>query len=200
MKWQIQWDTMRNAFFSEIVREKAYSIVDLKQGRTVADIGAGTGFITEGLVKKGISVIAVDYSNEMLNQMKEKFKHYSNIDYKQGEAEDLPIEINKVDYTIANMYLHHVNNPLAAIKEMVRITKPGGKIVITDLDAHNHEFLKIEHFDRWLGFKREDIRQWFLHAGLKNITVDCVGGNCCTTSKCESESASISIFIASGEK
>lgn len=195
-----QWDTMRTDFFSEAVREKAYSVVKLKEGNTVADIGAGTGFITEGLVKKSVHVVAVDYSHEMLKQIKEKFKDYSTIDFRQGESANLPIETNQVDHAMANMYLHHVENPLAAIKEMVRITKQGGKIVITDLDEHNYDFLKTEHYDRWLGFKREDIKQWFAEAGLKNITVDCVGGNCCTTSECGNESANISIFIASGEK
>jgi len=48
------------------------------------------------------------------------------------------------------MYLHHVEDPPAAIKEMVRILKPGGKIVITDADEHNYEFLRTEQQDRWL--------------------------------------------------
>jgi ubiquinone/menaquinone biosynthesis C-methylase UbiE len=195
-----QWDTMRSGFFSEIVREKAYNMVKIEQGKTAADIGAGTGFITEGLAHKGLNVIAVDFSEEMLNQMKEKFKCYNNIDYRQGESENIPIETDTIDYAMANMYLHHVESPSVAIREMARIIKPGGSLILTDLDEHNFEFLKIEHFDRWLGFKREDVKQWFLDAGLKNITVDCVGGNCCTTSCCKNESASISIFIAYGEK
>ncbi|MDA3846326.1 MAG: SAM-dependent methyltransferase, partial [Vallitaleaceae bacterium] len=76
---------------------------------------------------------------------------------------------------------------------------PGGKLVITDLDAHGFDFLRTEHYDRWLGFDREDIAYWFKEAGLKNITVDCVGGNCCTTSREGFGAAEISIFIAYGE-
>lgn len=101
---------------------------------------------------------------------------------------------------MANMYLHHVDDPLAAVKEMARILKPGGKLVLTDLDEHNFEFLKSEHHDRWMGFKREDVKQWFMTAGLKNVAIDCAGGNCCTVSGCGCGSASISIFIAYGEK
>jgi ubiquinone/menaquinone biosynthesis C-methylase UbiE len=56
------------------------------------------------------------------------------------------------------MLLHHVENPKVAIKEMVRILKPGGMIVITDLDEHKFEFLKTEQHDRWMGFKREDVQ------------------------------------------
>lgn len=195
-----QWDTMRQSFFSEAVREKAYSIAAVKEGKLAADIGAGTGFITEGLINSGLKVIAVDQSDEMLNQIRQKFKNFKGLDCRYGEAENLPIDDNMVDYAMANMYLHHVNNPLVAIKEMVRILKSGGKLVITDLDEHNHEFLKTEQHDRWMGFKRKDIEQWLLEAGLKNVAVYCAGGNCCSTSSCGCNQASISIFAAYGEK
>lgn len=195
-----QWDTMREDFFSEAVREKAYSIAAVKEGQLAADIGSGTGFITEGLIQRGLSVIAVDRSYEMLDQMKQKFKDYKGVYYRQGEAENLPIDKDTVDYAMANMYLHHVDDPLAAIKEMVRILKPGGKLVLTDLDEHNYDFLKLEHHDQWMGFQREDIKQWLLDAGLKNVGIDCAGGNCCATSSCGCTNASISIFVAYGEK
>ncbi|GFZ33861.1 hypothetical protein CSC2_43870 [Clostridium zeae] len=195
-----QWDTLRQDFFNEEVRDKAYEVAKVKEGELAADIGAGTGFITEGLLKKGLKVIAVDRSQEMLEQMKQKFSSFEVVEYRQGEAECLPIEDGAVDYTMANMYLHHVEDPLVAIKEMARVIKSGGKLVITDLDEHKFEFLKTEHHDRWMGFDRKDIEDWFLKAGLKNVVVDCVGGNCCATSSCGCEKADISIFIAYGEK
>lgn len=195
-----QWDTMRKGFFSEAVREKAYCVAEVEQGKIAADIGAGTGFLTEGLLKKGLNVIVVDFSEEMLCQMKEKFKEYNCLDFRQGESENLPIETNTVDYAMANMYLHHVENPSIAIKEMVRILKPDGKLVLTDLDEHTSEFLRVEHYDRWLGFKREDIKRWYTDAGLKNVKVDCVGSNCCASSNTGCDNASVSIFIASGQK
>ena len=82
---------------------------------------------------------------------------------------------------------------------MVRILKPGGKLIITDLDEHTFAFLKEEQHDRWMGFKREEVRGWFTAAGLKNVAVESVGENCCAPSSCGGESASISIFVASGE-
>lgn len=195
-----EWDRMRESFFSEAVRNKAFSTADVQEGRVASDLGAGSGFITEGLLRKGLKVIAVDQSKAMISVMKEKFSDAEGIDFRVGDSKRLPIADEAVDYTFANMYLHHVESPLDAIKEMARILRPAGKLVITDLDEHAFEFLRVEHHDRWMGFKREDIKKWLTEAGLKNVYVDCVGENCCAQSSCGSASASVSIFVASGEK
>lgn len=195
-----QWDKMRSAFFSQGVREKAISIANVQPGKVAADVGAGTGFITEGLIQKGLKVIAIDQSEAMFVEMRKRFKDIGVIDYRIGDAENIPIEDGFVDYVFANMFLHHVDNPTSAIKEMARILKSGGSLVITDLDEHNFGFLKTEHYDRWMGFKRDEVRSWFIEVGLKEIKVDCAGENCCTRSILQDEYARISIFVASGIK
>jgi len=195
-----QWDQMRESFFSDGVREKAYAVAGLQGKKVAADVGAGTGFITEGLIGRGLKVIAIDQSEAMLAEMKKKFASVEGIDYRVGVAEKLPVPDEAVDYVFANMYLHHVDDPPAAINEMTRILKPGGKLVITDLDEHHYDFLSAEQHDRWMGFKREDIKQWLVATGLKNVVVDCVGENCCAQSSSGGGGASISIFVAVGEK
>ena len=171
----LDWDRLRESFFSERVREKAFSIANMKPDQIAVDIGARSGFITEGLIQRGIRVIAVDQSEAMITEMKGKFSSFEGIDYRLGEAEILPIADETVDYVFANMFLHHIESPISAIKEMVRILKPGGMIILTDLDEHHFRFLKIEHHDHWMGFKREEIKKWFEEAGLQNVKVDCVG-------------------------
>ena len=194
-----EWDEMRREFFSEEVREKAYELAEIEEDKIAADIGAGTGFITEGLLKRGVRVIVVDQSQEMLDQIRKNFDDPDKLTYKIGDAESLPIEDNEVDHVFANMLLHHVEEPKNAIKEMTRILRPGGKLVITDLDKHDHEFLRTEQKDRWLGFEREDIRRWFTHAGLKDVRVESVGTECCSSSTCDDQEAEISIFAVVGE-
>jgi len=195
-----QWDQMRKSFFSDNVRDEALAAANVKTGQLAADIGAGTGFVAEALVQKGLKVIAIDQSLAMLEEMKKKFDRFDMIDYRIGESDNLPIPDETVDAIFSNMYLHHVESPLVAILEMVRVLKTGGKIVITDMDVHEYEFLRKEHNDRWMGFKREDIRKWFAEAGLRNVQMDCVGEDCCAESDCGNKKASVSIFIACGTK
>ena len=194
------WDKMRDGFFGVALREKALESAQLQYGQLAADIGAGTGFITEGLLHIGVRVIAVDQSKTMLDVLKSKFPSSAQIDYRIGAAENLPIEDNHVDSVFANMYLHHVLGPPAAVREMVRTLKPGGMLVITDMDKHTFTFLKNEHHDRWMGFKREEVHRWLEEAGLETVQVRCTEELCCAESACGSQHAQVSIFTASGKK
>ena len=193
-----QWDGLREGFFSEAVRNKALAVAGVEPGKLAADIGAGSGFVTEGLLKRGLRVIAVDRSEAMLGEMKRKFGEGSAVEYRIGEAESLPVADNSVDYVFANMYLHHVESPSVAIREMASVLKPGGRIVITDLDRHEFDFLRTEHCDRWMGFDRPDVTRWLTEAGLAEVNIDCVGENCCTASQSGCIEAAISIFVAWG--
>ncbi len=195
-----EWSEMRKAFFSETIREKAFAAVNLEAGKLAADIGAGAGFISRALADRGVKVIAVDQSEAMLLELSKKQSLSGEIDCRPGDAEQLPIDDETVDYTFANMSLHHVESPAAAIKEMARILKPKGMLVITDLDRHDVEFLRLEHHDRWMGFEREDITSWFEDAGFTSVNVDDAGGNCCADSCQTATSGSVSIFVASGKK
>lgn len=193
-----EWDTLREGFFSENVRETALEVGGVEPGERAADLGAGTGFITEALVNRGLSVVAVDQSEVMLDALRQKFPSAA-VDCRPGEAEALPLEDGTVDHAFANMYLHHVERPAAAIREMARILKPGGTLVVTDLDSHDFEFLRTDQHDRWLGFEREAVATWYREAGLVHVTVAGVGEDCSSTSS-DGIQAAISIFVASGRK
>jgi len=195
-----QWDDLRQAFFSDRVREAALAAAGVQTGEFAADIGAGSGFVTEALIAAGLTVKAVDPSAQMLEVMREKFAGSTSADYLLGNAEQIPLEASSVNHAFANMCLHHVENPAAAIRDMARILQPGGKLVITDLDTHDFAFLREEHHDRWMGFARTDIAQWFADAGLIDVSVTSVGSNCCADSACGTQKAEVSIFLAVGTK
>jgi ubiquinone/menaquinone biosynthesis C-methylase UbiE len=98
------------------------------------------------------------------------------------------------------MVLHHAPDPAAAIAEMARIVKPGGRLVITDCDRHDHEWMRTEMADVWLGFDRADVRRWFEAAGLDQVAVNNTGQNCCATCAAGDDRAAISVFVAGGSR
>jgi ubiquinone/menaquinone biosynthesis C-methylase UbiE len=126
---------------------------------------------------------------------------FQNLEFRVADGLSLPLPDSSLDAAFANMYLHHCPDPLAAIREIVRTLRPGGRLVITDMDAHSHAWLRTEMSDLWMGFEREQIRAWFEQAGLVNVIVDCTGQSCqagCQNS--QGEHADISIFVASGAR
>jgi len=180
------WDRLRAGFFSEAVREAALKLAGLRPGccpgqmtgQTAADLGAGTGFVTEALLQAGLSVAAVDQSPQMLAELRAKFgpgrTRGARLTTHEGTAEALPLPDASVDFVFANMFLHHVDDPAQAIAEMARVLRPGGHVVLTDLDSHGHAFLLTEHHDRWPGFARAEVASWLQAAGLVDVRVaDC---------------------------
>jgi ubiquinone/menaquinone biosynthesis C-methylase UbiE len=190
------WDALRQSFFSEAVRDKALAIAGIRAGAVAADVGAGTGYVTEALLARGVRVIAIDQSPPMLDALREKL---GLVDCRVGTAERLPVSDGEVDYALANMFLHHVADPPGAIREMVRTIKPGGRLVITDLDRHDHEFLRTEHHDRWMGFDRGEVERWLADAGLVDVRVAGLDETCSSTSA-GGEAAAIGIFLATGDR
>lgn len=196
-----EWDTMRSGYFTEAVREAAISKAYLHPGMEVADVGAGTGFVAAGLAPLVKKVHVLDGSEAMLKVARQNLAQFSNMEFKVADGLALPLPDNSLDAVFANMYLHHCPDPLGAIREMARILRPGGRLVLTDMDAHKHEWLRTEMSDVWLGFERESLRDWFEEAGLVNVLVDCSGQSCREgTQSAQGEQAEISIFVAAGTK
>ncbi len=196
-----QWDELRSGYFTEAVRRAAIQKAGLRPEMTAADVGAGTGFIAAGVAPLVRRVHVLDGSPAMLEAARKNLAGFGNVEFQVADGLSLPLPDGSLDAVFANMYLHHCPDPLAAIREMVRILRSGGRLVITDMDSHTYDWLRTEMSDLWLGFDRADIRSWFERAGLKEVTVDCTGQSCQAESEGEiSDHADISIFVGVGTK
>ena len=200
------WDQISAGYFGKALREAAIAKAYLRPEMAVADVGAGTGFMAAGLAPLVKRVYVVDGSPAMLEVAKKNLGQFDNVEYHQADGASLPFPDESLEAVFANMYLHHMPDPLAAIGEMVRVLVPGGRLVITDMDVHPYAWLKEEMADVWQGFDRQQMRAWFQDAGLVNVIVDCTGQSCCaesanpTLTDEQGRQAKISVFVATGTR
>ncbi|MDX1413206.1 MAG: class I SAM-dependent methyltransferase [Candidatus Promineifilaceae bacterium] len=194
-----EWDEIRSVYFTEAMRDAAVQKANLPVQAAVADIGTGTGFMIQGLLDKSSALVGFDESPEMLAVARNNFANYPHVRFELANGLRLPEADNRFDAVFANMFLHHAPDPAAVIIEMVRILKPGGKLIITDLDSHDQAWMREAMADRWLGFERQDIQEWYAKAGLVGIDIDCAEGTC-DCSAPDNEAISLSIFVAIGQK
>ncbi len=162
-----RWDEIRATLCSETVTHQAFEAL-IPPDLLVADIGTGTGHLLIPLARIVKKVIGVDHSKEMLNLARQNAYNegLNNVELRAGEIDDLPLKHNEVDAVIAGLVLHHAPEPQTAIEEMARVVKPGGTVVLIDLQQHQEEWMRDELADIWLGFNKEKLMGWFENVGL----------------------------------
>lgn len=200
-----RWDRMREDFFDETIADAVLEASNVKPDSTVVDVGCGTGFLTQQAatrIQGRGRIVGVDLSPSMLQTAKDNLGRLGlvrSVEFRIGDAEDLPLDDVFADAVVGNMILHHCPRPKRAISEMTRVLKQGGKLAVADLEEHNERWLREEMADRWLGFEPSKVKKWFQDAGLEDVKVKLARTKCCGISL-HGRKAEIGIFIASGSK
>jgi SAM-dependent methyltransferase len=135
----------------------------------VADLGCGEGYLTIETSRWASTVIGVDRSEAVLDRARAlgKRRRATNVTWRKGELEKLPIDDESVDVALLSQALHHAMNPAQAIAEAARITVPGGRVLILDLREHQETWVRAKLGDRALGFKEEQLVEMLLACGLE---------------------------------
>ena len=122
---------MREDFFDETVADSVLKAIDVRPGNTVVDVGCGTGFLTRqaALQMRGKGkLVGVDLSPSMLEKVKDNLSKLAllrSVEFRVGDAENIPVQDDFADAVVGNMILHHCPRPKRAISEMTRDPQGG---------------------------------------------------------------------------
>jgi arsenite methyltransferase len=115
-----------------------FSLGTIKPGEHVVDVGCGAGidsFIAANMVGTNGQVIGIDMTDAMLSKAKRAAAEagFTNVTFKQGYGEDLPVEDGWADVVISNGVLNLMHDKTKALREMYRILKIGGRLQLGDI-------------------------------------------------------------------
>jgi ArsR family transcriptional regulator len=152
-------------------KSMAEALLRLMPPLTIADLGTGEGSFALLLAPRAKKVIAVDTSARMIDVGREQAARHGirNIDFRQGDMEELPIGAAEVDLVFFSQSLHHALHPERALAEAARILAPGGRIAVLDLAKHRFEEAREMYADEWLGFSEAELESMLENAGFVNV-------------------------------
>ena len=170
-----RWDEIRSLYVAEGDVEAAI----LKAAgpgpfRRLVDLGSGTGRMLTLLGPRSQGSLGLDLSQQMLNIARNHVDEagLKACELRHGDIFGTRLPDGEADLVVVHQVLHYLTDPAAAVSEAVRITAPGGKLLIVDFAPHRLEFLREQHQHRRLGFSDAEIRRWVGGEAFGDLSVE----------------------------
>lgn len=171
------YDFVETVYNGRVYRSLGERVAEeIEQNDIVLECACGTGAISRYLAPKCRLLIATDFSRGMLKQTAKNCRKYHNVKVKHADMTQLKCRSDRFDKVVAGNVIHLLENPHAAIKELERVCKIGGKIIVpTYINASAGVNKKAVQLLELAGanFKRQfDIdsyKQFFTNAGYQNV-------------------------------
>ena len=180
-KMRAYFDELAGRFGRDYVPGRSWKgvaemLLQLMPPMIIADLGAGEGTLSQLLAQRARQVIAVDNSEKMVEFGSDLARRHgvSNLEYRVGDLEALPIADGAVDLALFSQSLHHAQHPAQAVREAYRILRPGGRITVLDLARHHFEEARELYADLWLGFAEVELESLLREGGFANVRTSVV--------------------------
>ena len=122
-KYDSTWASSTRQFIPPLLEA-----ADVSAKMSILDVGCGPGYVSAAAAERGAVPIGLDFSSEMIAIAK---KMWPGIEFREGDAQNLPFQDANFDRVVANFALLHLTNPERAMAEAARVLKPGGRFAFT---------------------------------------------------------------------
>lgn len=103
-----------------------------RRGQCILDLAAGTGASSVALARSGARVVAADFSPGMIAEGRRRHSGIPNLEFREADATALPFDDDEFDTVTMSFGLRNVDDPKKALRELLRVTRPGGRLVVCE--------------------------------------------------------------------
>lgn len=165
-----EWQAMRTEAYGRLFPQEAILGL-LPRQWVVADLGCAAGLLVADMARHVKRVIGIDNDAEMLKAAGEVCKDHKNVELLHGDLQQLPLGDGVVDAVLLVLVLAWVEDPSKALTEAARILRPGGRLVVVDMQQHDRADFSRAMRQRHMGFDDKPLVGWLKKSSFSDVRV-----------------------------